>query len=717
MDKLFTDALDNESPKTFEDKLFEKTAEMGTFYVSNDVTDWTKDILTNFYEKFPFLQEVPARVKWKKKDPERGVAVGSLEVLGGAVPLVINHFEAAPLDVLMVSDMAVPMTEPILRQLFDNIDAFEGLKHTSGKATEKIFQDNIIDVPLDNKGSGIGSSSSSSTSRAAVKVASVLDHIHQVQEEDVISMLEACKNDSISFAKLAEHGNDSLLLKISEKIDREKLATVSGLEYNLSMDRSYKFKDTKGNWMLKQANADYGKTWTIRLTPQEAAEFDNFETNTIKTAQVEAPSKPTFQLENLSIGALGKFVDQSGETPLITIHSIHPNQTEKLASFKSFDGQSYLLNEKGEWNVVDTLIKEAAVSAEPLSVIENELSTKDIPTKGDFGSFVWEDHITSPAEVVQVTKNQSNTFDRAQVSTFDGFEKKAYRCTTFTTDGLKKEADTYIIPKQAKWVNLSSYNADLSLQQYKPGQVKLAAELVDSKQPVNVYIDKQAEAHRWLNDQELLVSANSNFGITSEHEKTAKLAHKAHIVVRDHAGLYTLTGPQFEKHASINGRELTSLSKDDAVWEAIHCGATEKDVKHLLKLGTDNSYQLEGYLSAPLPLKNAQEKVAAVFEETVGDNYNPLEYSKLIKTAAYFREKGSVDAILSLGLLRKGNVRQYLSGIDSYEMVLGELARLLVASRLGLAGLDSDSIKDAMMSLSDVLFMLKTLRTTVEGVK
>jgi hypothetical protein len=58
---------------------------------------------------------------------------------------------------------------------------------------------------------------------------------------------------------------------------------------------------------------------------------------------------------------------------------------------------------------------------------------------------------------------------------------------------------------------------------------------------------------------------------------------------------------------------------------------------------------------------------------------------------------------------------EYISLLPEYEQVLSELAKLLVAARLGLPSVVDSDVKDAMEAFARVVYALKGLASLVEA--
>ena len=55
---------------------------VATLYLERDATTWVKSIVTEFLSQYPQLQNQPIGVQWKKKEADKGYAVGTIQVLG-----------------------------------------------------------------------------------------------------------------------------------------------------------------------------------------------------------------------------------------------------------------------------------------------------------------------------------------------------------------------------------------------------------------------------------------------------------------------------------------------------------------------------------------------------------------------------------------------------------------------------------------------------------
>ena len=89
----------------------------------------------------------------------------------------------------------------------------------------------------------------------------------------------------------------------------------------------------------------------------------------------------------------------------------------------------------------------------------------------------------------------------------------------------------------------------------------------------------------------------------------------------------------------------------------------------------------------------------------------------LIKEAAVLQDKGTVDAVLSLNLLNKENIMDYIQLAPNLEKTASDLAKTLITVRMGLSHIPEQAVKTAMVSLAGVAHTLRQLESVVSEVQ
>jgi hypothetical protein len=250
------EALFKNRPQTTSRDL-EKSASLGAFYVDTDSTKWVRQIMTTFMQNYPFLQNQPISISFARMDTDKGFAVGTLSILNGSVPIIINNFQVQPMDVILYPEFVTPINEYILGELMRKQDAFAGLGNTNKKITDGLFtQSNFpqhAPIAEGHAGGGVGRYES----RPAVKVASVLDELEYYPRSAVEKIAELIEADEALQTALQVNGTLDQLEKLASKIVDDKTNLTHAVISSLPADRQYIYRDKQGRTMLKQANSQY----------------------------------------------------------------------------------------------------------------------------------------------------------------------------------------------------------------------------------------------------------------------------------------------------------------------------------------------------------------------------------------------------------------------------------------------------------------------------
>ena len=109
-------------------------------------------------------------------------------------------------------------------------------------------------------------------------------------------------------------------------------------------------------------------------------------------------------------------------------------------------------------------------------------------------------------------------------------------------------------------------------------------------------------------------------------------------------------------------------------------------------------------IEAPIPPKVFIDKIAETYE----DSTNDIEMLKvdLVKEAAVLSDKSTVDAVWSLGAITNQNIIEYIALLPQYEMIMSELAKMLLMTRLGMRHLPEEAVKNAMDSVTKIVLLL-----------
>ncbi len=204
----------------------------------------------------------------------------------------------------------------------------------------------------------------------------------------------------------------------------------------------------------------------------------------------------------------------------------------------------------------------------------------------------------------------------------------------------------------------------------------------------------------------------------------AEVVNKAkHYVLIDSYGFHNLIGPEFNKYAQL-GHNIVNLPKNDALWTLVHLGASEEDITKVAGSCKSSEVEVENELKAPKSkdkvTNDSKEKIKGLKESETKEVTETVKKAealtdKLIKAAAVLPEMVTVDAVLSLGLMKSFNVAEYIQLIPDYERVIGELCKLLITVRLGMKQIPEASVRNAVEALTEVLYSLKQLSMVLQN--
>lgn len=276
-----------------------------------------------------------------------------------------------------------------------------------------------------------------------------------------------------------------------------------------------------------------------------------------------------------------------------------------------------------------------------------ELFPGEIPKIGDYGVFVKDNEATEPFEVTGLIKSAQNY----RVSGFDGSKRVTY--------------------EPVRGIDQIEINDDNNSHHY-------------------ITTD-----HRFvkLGEQEEL-----------DYSRKQNRVNTDHYFVRDDTGAYRLHGPEFSKYAEL-GHQIENIDEHQVKWAALHCNASEQEVKKMNNAPVNVKVPFHTKIAAPVSI----EKVASTFEEEYQGQSQKIRQIavNLVKEASTLTDKNSVDAMLSLNLVTKDNVMEFVQQLPLFEQVLSSLSRLLLTVRLGLKTVPERAVVRSMKGLSKVVAILR----------
>ena len=387
-------------PLFIEQPEFEKVARQ---MLDQDATKWTKQILDAFFTEFPFFMSADVDLQYKKKDQNKGYAVGTITVGELAVPVVVTGYELSPFDVVYKNGITLPLTEETLGALTNSKSAFSQV-YTPERGTgelDMLFERPLVDLqPAPRMG----------------KYASVIDRISDTITQEHKSELLEKLSDAKVRAGFELNDTVDVLAKIASATPRPGTYFKESLSKVLPRDIQYVEKVGRFQYRLTEGNSQVYDPIVTELTETQAAEYE-------------------------PIVAVGEDI-------------------EKKAVFSHTKGAAY---EVGNGNTeklvimnVDGIRKHAMADIN----LSTEAHCKDtfggeMPQVGDYGTWTDGNKATMPFEIVGMIKSAQHY----EINGFNGTTAETY-IPLRSVDNITPHEEydnTYYIPTRMKFVKVGEH--------------------------------------------------------------------------------------------------------------------------------------------------------------------------------------------------------------------------------------------------------------------
>ena len=338
---------------------------------------------------------------------------------------------------------------------------------------------------------------------------------------------------------------------------------------------------------------------------------------------------------------------------------------------------------------------------------------------GDFGTFIIGDKAENPFEISSIQKVAGE--GNYEIIGYNGLQKIAYYPIKVQKEALiphETQKNAFYVPGNAQFIKLNSSKTHDHLKSeitkaasFSPLAIKTMSKRASQTfYPVNYesdnLINHVTDSNSYYLPQNAeFIKLNGELEISNDknYEKVA------HHCGRDTAGLYYFDGPEFRKYSETH--EIRNLNTIDAKWALIHCGGTESDTTKLAQLKPSEVMAIRGTLKSPSKLDKIEEAVKVAYDESK-ININKLKCDLIIE-ASVLQDKSTVDAVLSLNLLNKENLMDYIQLAPNLEKTASDLAKTLITVRMGVSHIPEQAVKTAMVSIAGVAHTLRQLEAVV----
>ena len=105
--------------------------------LNRDGGEWEEQIIKSLHEEHPYIAERDVQIHITKEDAENGVGVGSIHVDGKlAIPLIIDKFKLAPLDIVWEDGKLRPLTRTTFERKLLSTAAGKPIAPGQGEMTD-----------------------------------------------------------------------------------------------------------------------------------------------------------------------------------------------------------------------------------------------------------------------------------------------------------------------------------------------------------------------------------------------------------------------------------------------------------------------------------------------------------------------------------------------------------------------------------------------------
>ena len=192
-------------------------------------------------------------IEWKRKDNAKGYGVGVLKIGNASIPIIVSDFQLAEMDVVMIGGIAYPLTPETLNEMMASPDAFQGLKGGVGKNLS-LF--GLVDNDMfQNYGTGTTREGTSYAERPAIKLASFIEKVSNIQQTDVDHILEYVENHPEVANQFVTNGTYDVIEKIASLDTITEESFAKNILRGVEIDRHMIYEDSRGNTFMKQANS------------------------------------------------------------------------------------------------------------------------------------------------------------------------------------------------------------------------------------------------------------------------------------------------------------------------------------------------------------------------------------------------------------------------------------------------------------------------------
>lgn len=662
--------------------------------LSENSNEWQEEIFKLLHEKLPQKLGLRVKIVFQKVDEQTGYGVGSVIAQDQEskkqinIPIIIRAFHLAPLDVMISGEKALPFTPENVKETLFNTAVFTGTAPGGRKPDDVFYDDSLYQQTFPPI---YGKYMYSSDYR-------VLNAISGTMGADDIATFRAHLDEDPR--------------TIRAFVKRGAAEVINGITTEPGAEEKQHAKDVKTVFSIKKD------------TPNRYCIYANCESVFDPMAITANRGEVTELLQRLSgYSKAGKYtindVDKNGE--MLVKMPPRPDQQRVTAGKLGQGGNPYLFDPHADRGVVQELDKFERVGVkDKAGVFARGVLLPNIVDfdgkKTGLKVFVGQGVSALQNRVAGVPLRESNDQPAGSARLPFG-HPSAGKLGFFAYETEQGAVGT--IPVEIKGVTVYAGATGVRCETYKGRPINLIfapgvhAIGKTSAIPMLGPLTSPKEDNYYVPDTFKFVEMRN---LRHVAEDRAEFVKQANAEVLDANPLriiavndgYVFKGPS-EKYAS--AFDMQALAPHEAKFLLASWGASAGQADSFLKAAhVQVRTEVHGLSWPPLPdeayadIRKEASALRAACDEVKARGW------ALTKFAASIKDSETVDKALALNFVNPGNVKRFVGAVPQYKEVISSLAKLLLASRLGMEDVPEEEVVTAMGSMMDVVRGLEKLK-------
>jgi len=667
--------------------------------LSETPDNWQREIAGEIYKQLPYLGDYAVNVLLDRVEPQRGYAMGSVEVASRSqapdmeqeklprvrIPIIVKDRLMAPLDTFMDGEGVFPLTESRLREKLFRTETFE---LSERKPSDKSMMDQLY--PPFRTNHGMGSVGSDMIGKYASDA--------EAGRRSAIARMkaEAAANSYDFTGKEAAVGG-SLVREIASTISEKQ---ASDFLNQLTEDTALTLQTSRNDAFKKLA---FGILGAPRTTVEKTAEallasikpsvvqFEKLASGafTVKWANAEAFAPQAMQVPPADANAMaGQDLSkmQPGQAATFGAEKAKATTVSGGMTHVKEPGLYKALNAEDNQEMVGHVLPIIDLKMQPLELflfagpkgysVQDDIAGTRLPDQGappagpvhqaqGDGAVIFASpenpsafRALPPMTVQNSSQGPDGTFE---LHASDAFGQEVVLVLTPGLQAVQEMGEgQYAVPAEAQWLPL--------------GKLVMLASTEDS--------DNISEAQKVPSTVEVGSTGKGEF-----HMDGMPLAK----VARDKKSFLKMAEATFL---------LVSMGLEPAVAEGVLKVAEERRSNEPVKIAGLRTIVPVASLHTAM-VKKAMPEIA---------NFPYHLRKNLVKEASVLDDADTADKVLATNFLNPENINTFSKYLPDLDQTAMRLAEMLVAARLGLKSVDEGAVERAMHGVEEVIEGLKLLR-------